>query len=184
MWVGNPLKPTTMEPDGGIVIGGKRVYQVFGGSIPAPIWKTAMTGALAGAQKISFTAPPDGAIPPQVDQHAATPDPGKPDQNQNKPGDNKPGKPRGNRTRRRSRPPRPSRASRSCRATRGRRRRTPPRAGDPRPPEARPWPRAGGGGAERRKRRWEESHRRFLVRGRRVLHGPRGRHALSCRAAP
>lgn len=93
VWVGNPLKPTTMEPTGGIMIGGKRVYQVFGGSIPAPIWKNAMTGALAGAQKISFTAPPDGAIPPQVDQHAATPDPGKPDQNQNKPGDNKPGKP-------------------------------------------------------------------------------------------
>ncbi|UGQ09081.1 penicillin-binding protein [Yinghuangia sp. ASG 101] len=85
VWVGHPDKPTTMEPSGGIMIGGKRVYEVFGGSIPAPIWKNAMTGALADEPKLNFTPVPAGVIPPAVEQHPKAPEPPKPGQ-PNQPG--------------------------------------------------------------------------------------------------
>ncbi|WTW95845.1 penicillin-binding protein [Streptomycetaceae bacterium NBC_01309] len=92
VWVGGPKTQKTMEPSGGIMIGGKRVTQVFGGSVPAPIWQKAMSKALAGQQELRFTPPAPGVIPPPAPQHPPKPE-DKPDDDQNKPDPNRPGTP-------------------------------------------------------------------------------------------
>lgn len=95
VWVGGPKTQKTMEPRGGIMIGGKRVTTVYGGTIPGPIWKDAMTQALAGQQELKFTPPAAGVIPPPAEQHPPKPgDPPPPGgDDQNKPDPNKPGNP-------------------------------------------------------------------------------------------
>ncbi|MGW7436295.1 transglycosylase domain-containing protein [Streptomyces sp. NPDC054849] len=53
VWVGSGgAKKITME---NIVIGGKPFQKVFGGGLPGPIWKDAITGALAGHEALRFT---------------------------------------------------------------------------------------------------------------------------------
>lgn len=53
VWVGSGgAKKITME---NIVIGGKPFEKVFGGGLPGPIWKDAVTGALSGRDAPSFT---------------------------------------------------------------------------------------------------------------------------------
>ncbi|NUU23661.1 MAG: penicillin-binding protein [Streptomycetaceae bacterium] len=90
VWVGHPKKPETMEPSGGIMIGGKKYTTVFGATVPGPIWKNAMTAALAGQAKASFTPVAAGVIPPPAEQHpAAQPEPPKPG-DENKPNPGKP----------------------------------------------------------------------------------------------
>ncbi|MFJ9933120.1 transglycosylase domain-containing protein [Streptomyces virginiae] len=53
VWVGSGgAKKITME---NIVIGGKPFEKVFGGGLPGPIWKDAVTGALSGREALRFT---------------------------------------------------------------------------------------------------------------------------------
>ncbi|MEU9082425.1 transglycosylase domain-containing protein [Streptomyces sp. NPDC048357] len=52
VWVGSGgAKKITME---NIVIGGKPYLKVFGGGLPGPIWKDAVTGALDGREALRF----------------------------------------------------------------------------------------------------------------------------------
>ncbi|MFD9369327.1 transglycosylase domain-containing protein [Streptomyces sp. NPDC060020] len=52
VWVGSGgAKKITME---NIVIGGKPYQKVFGGGLPGPIWKDAVTGALDGREALRF----------------------------------------------------------------------------------------------------------------------------------
>ncbi|MFI5618132.1 transglycosylase domain-containing protein [Streptomyces sp. NPDC051567] len=56
VWVGSGgAKKITME---NIVIGGKSYDKVFGGGLPGPIWKNAVSGALSGREAPSFTTVP------------------------------------------------------------------------------------------------------------------------------
>ncbi|MFD3699441.1 transglycosylase domain-containing protein [Streptomyces sp. NPDC058646] len=91
VWVGSGgAKKISME---NIVIGGKPYDKVFGGGLPGPIWKDAITGALSGRQGDSFTTVhiPEPVVPGGGNNGGrpatSPPRPGKP----NKPGDNKPG---------------------------------------------------------------------------------------------
>ncbi|MFJ2596616.1 transglycosylase domain-containing protein [Streptomyces erythrochromogenes] len=53
VWVGSGgAKKITME---NIVIGGRSYDKVFGGGLPGPIWKDAITGALSGREALRFT---------------------------------------------------------------------------------------------------------------------------------
>jgi len=54
VWVGNPRRPTPMR---GITINGHSYRAVYGGSLPAPIWRQVMKGALKGVPVVNFTAP-------------------------------------------------------------------------------------------------------------------------------
>ncbi|MFC7218095.1 transglycosylase domain-containing protein [Streptomyces polyrhachis] len=56
VWVGGPgaEKPKMVN----ITIGGKYHYKVFGGAVPAPIWRDAMAGALEGKPAPSFVTVP------------------------------------------------------------------------------------------------------------------------------
>jgi membrane peptidoglycan carboxypeptidase len=54
VWVGNPRRPTPMR---GITINGRHYAAVYGGSLPAPIWKQVMQGALEGVPVENFSAP-------------------------------------------------------------------------------------------------------------------------------
>ncbi|MEU7281977.1 transglycosylase domain-containing protein [Streptomyces sp. NPDC045431] len=62
VWVGSPTQQVEMEY---ITIGGEYHEKVFGGQVPGPIWKDAMTGALEGADSPSFVpvAIPDAPKP-------------------------------------------------------------------------------------------------------------------------
>ncbi|WP_393080070.1 transglycosylase domain-containing protein [Streptomyces sp. LN704] len=51
VWVGSPKQNVKMS---GITIGGVYHALVYGGEVPGPIWKDAMTGALAGKDSPSF----------------------------------------------------------------------------------------------------------------------------------
>jgi membrane peptidoglycan carboxypeptidase len=53
VWVGKPT-PTPMR---GVTINGRRYKAVYGGSLPAPIWKQVMLGALDGVPVEPFAAP-------------------------------------------------------------------------------------------------------------------------------
>ncbi|GAA2507498.1 transglycosylase domain-containing protein [Streptomyces gobitricini] len=75
VWVGSPSQDVEMQY---ITIGGEYHDKVFGGKVPGPIWKDAMTGALDGHEAPRFV---DVPIP-------EAPKDGKSD---GKPGDNKPG---------------------------------------------------------------------------------------------
>lgn len=75
VWVGSPTQQVKMER---IYIGGKYEEKVFGGQVPGPIWRDAMTGALDGKE-----APPFNTV--------VIPDPPKekPEKPDDKPGDNR-----------------------------------------------------------------------------------------------
>ncbi|RST10369.1 penicillin-binding protein [Streptomyces sp. WAC05374] len=76
VWVGSPAQDVEMFS---IRIGGRYHGAVFGGEVPGPIWRDAMTGALDGREAPKF-----------VDVHI--PDaPKDPNNGKPKPGDNKPG---------------------------------------------------------------------------------------------
>ncbi|MEU9009571.1 transglycosylase domain-containing protein [Streptomyces sp. NPDC048479] len=81
VWVGSPTQQVKME---NITIGGVWQQKVFGGQVPGPIWRDAMTGALDGQ-----AAPPFVTVP--------IPDPPKEDKDKGKgkPGGGKPGDNRG-----------------------------------------------------------------------------------------
>ena len=53
MWVGDP-RGGYAHPMKYVVINGTYYAQVFGGTLPGPIWKAAMEGALAGTEPRSF----------------------------------------------------------------------------------------------------------------------------------
>ncbi|MFD9790356.1 transglycosylase domain-containing protein [Streptomyces sp. NPDC059070] len=53
VWVGSPLQNVEME---NITIGGEYRDKVFGGQVPGPIWKDAMTGALSGLPSPGFVS--------------------------------------------------------------------------------------------------------------------------------
>jgi membrane peptidoglycan carboxypeptidase len=54
VWVGKPT-PTPMV---GVTINGRHYRAVYGGSLPAPIWKKVMQGALEGVPVEDFNTPP------------------------------------------------------------------------------------------------------------------------------
>ncbi|CAM5537411.1 hypothetical protein [Streptomyces avidinii] len=89
VWVGSGgAKKITME---NIVIGGKPYDKVFGGGLPGPIWKDAVSGALSGRESSNFTTVsiPEPTVPsggPRGNKPSTNPSkPGKPG------GDGKPG---------------------------------------------------------------------------------------------
>ncbi|WP_240134345.1 transglycosylase domain-containing protein [Streptomyces sp. MUM 178J] len=53
VWVGDPSQKVEME---NITIGGTYHAKVFGGQVPGPIWKDAMSGALDGKEAPSFNS--------------------------------------------------------------------------------------------------------------------------------
>ena len=55
VWVGSPTQSVEMV---NITIGGVPYAKVFGGQVPGPIWKDAMTGALAGKESPRFNLVP------------------------------------------------------------------------------------------------------------------------------
>jgi membrane peptidoglycan carboxypeptidase len=66
VWVGKP-KPTPMR---GVRINGRYYKAVYGGSLPAPIWRQLMQGALAGVPVQQFATPPkldNGTLVPVPD---------------------------------------------------------------------------------------------------------------------
>ncbi|MBT2402186.1 MULTISPECIES: transglycosylase domain-containing protein [unclassified Streptomyces] len=87
VWVGSGgAKKISME---NITIGGQYYPKVFGGGLPGPIWKDAVSDALAGREAPSFTTVPiaDAALPSGGGKPSPNPNkPGKP-----RPGDGKPG---------------------------------------------------------------------------------------------
>jgi membrane peptidoglycan carboxypeptidase len=54
VWVGKPEKPTPMV---GVTINHRRYKAVYGGSLPAPIWRQVMLGALQGVPVENFATP-------------------------------------------------------------------------------------------------------------------------------
>ncbi|MEU6756360.1 transglycosylase domain-containing protein [Streptomyces sp. NPDC046685] len=88
VWVGSGgAKKITME---NIVIGGKPYEKVFGGGLPGPIWKDAVTGALSGREALRFitVSIPEPNVPSGGPRGNKPPtNPTKP----GKPGDGKPG---------------------------------------------------------------------------------------------
>ncbi|MCX5381678.1 transglycosylase domain-containing protein [Streptomyces sp. NBC_00083] len=53
VWVGSPSQRVEMN---NITIGGQSYEQVYGGQVPGPIWRDAMTGALQGQTSVPFTS--------------------------------------------------------------------------------------------------------------------------------
>ncbi|MFE2284680.1 transglycosylase domain-containing protein [Streptomyces sp. NPDC059443] len=91
-WVGSGgAKQVSME---NITIGGQYYDKVFGGGLPGPIWKQAVSGALSGREAPSFTTVniPDSASPAAGGKpNTGKPNkPGKPGRD-GKPGDGQPG---------------------------------------------------------------------------------------------
>ncbi|MEU1073278.1 MULTISPECIES: transglycosylase domain-containing protein [unclassified Streptomyces] len=84
VWVGSPLQNVEME---NITIGGVYKEKVYGGEVPGPIWKDAMTGALSGLPAPEFVRV-DIPDPQQSKEPPADPDNAKPQT----PGKNKGGK--------------------------------------------------------------------------------------------
>ncbi|WP_326588853.1 transglycosylase domain-containing protein [Streptomyces sp. NBC_01294] len=89
VWVGSGgTRKITME---NIVIGGKPYEKVFGGGLPGPIWKDAVTGALAGRERLYFST----VSIPEPNVPAGGPRGNKPSTNPSRPGrpggDGKPG---------------------------------------------------------------------------------------------
>ncbi|MGW0364848.1 transglycosylase domain-containing protein [Streptomyces sp. NPDC002990] len=93
VWVGSGgARKITMED---IMIGGRSYDKVFGGGLPGPIWKDAVTGALSGRESADFTTVsiPDAAAGsgPAGGKPTTTPvNPGKPAK-PGRQGDGKPG---------------------------------------------------------------------------------------------
>lgn len=91
VWVGSGgAKKITME---NIEIGGKPYEKVFGGGLPGPIWKDAVTGALAGRESPVFTTVsiPEPVLPGGNPGGRPTTNPSKPGKPGKPGGDNKPG---------------------------------------------------------------------------------------------
>ncbi|MEW2137573.1 transglycosylase domain-containing protein [Streptomyces sp. NPDC005409] len=89
VWVGSGgAKKITME---NIVIGGKPYDKVFGGGLPGPIWKDAVTGALSGREALRFTT----VSIPEPNVPSGGPRGNKPPTNPTKPGKPHDGKPGG-----------------------------------------------------------------------------------------
>ncbi|MGW7449891.1 transglycosylase domain-containing protein [Streptomyces sp. NPDC054787] len=89
VWVGSGgAKKITME---NIVIGGKPYEKVFGGGLPGPIWKDAVTGALSGREALRFTT----VSIPEPNVPSGGPRGNKPPTNPTKPGKPNDGKPGG-----------------------------------------------------------------------------------------
>jgi membrane peptidoglycan carboxypeptidase len=81
VWVGSPTKNLSMT---NITIGGVYHDKVFGADTPGPIWKDAMSGALAGTPAGSLpTVPLAGSNPPGGNQ-SPSPNPGNPGGDQGK----------------------------------------------------------------------------------------------------
>ncbi|WP_405600415.1 penicillin-binding protein [Streptomyces sp. NBC_01410] len=72
VWVGSPTQQVKMER---IYIGGEYQDKVFGGQVPGPIWRDAMTGALEGKEALPFITVP---IPDPPKQKPEKPEDGKP----------------------------------------------------------------------------------------------------------
>ncbi|MFD9726233.1 transglycosylase domain-containing protein [Streptomyces sp. NPDC059072] len=93
-WVGSGgTKQVSME---NITIGGQYYDKVFGGGLPGPIWKQAVSGALSGREAQSFVSVniPDASSPVAGGSKPGTGKPnrpGKPGRGDNKPGDGQPG---------------------------------------------------------------------------------------------
>ncbi|MFD9599965.1 penicillin-binding protein [Streptomyces sp. NBC_01224] len=81
VWVGSPSQSVEMER---ITIGGVYQDKVYGGQVPGPIWRDAMTGALNGVPAPAFNTV---NIPDPPEQHGDDEDHGRPG-----PGGKKPGK--------------------------------------------------------------------------------------------
>lgn len=93
VWVGSGgAKKISME---NIEIGGRSYDKVFGGGLPGPIWKDAVTGALSGREAPSFTTVsiPEPVLPGNANGNAGGNNGGRPATTPSKPG--KPGKPGG-----------------------------------------------------------------------------------------
>ncbi|WP_405491421.1 transglycosylase domain-containing protein [Streptomyces sp. NBC_00096] len=90
VWVGSGgAKKVSMED---ITIGGQYYPKVFGGGLPGPIWKDAITGALSGREAPSFVTVgiPEPSLPTGGSRPSTNP--GKPGNGKpNKPGNGKPG---------------------------------------------------------------------------------------------
>lgn len=90
-WVGSGgAKQVSME---NITIGGQYYDKVFGGGLPGPIWKQAVSGALSGREAPSFTTVniPDTPSPSPGGKPNKPGKPGKPGRGDGKPGDGRPG---------------------------------------------------------------------------------------------
>lgn len=91
VWVGSPSQKVEME---NITIGGEYRDKVYGGQVPGPIWKDAMTGALSGQSAPGFVTvnipDPQPANPPAGDPGPNANGRGKGGK-KHRPGDNKPG---------------------------------------------------------------------------------------------
>ncbi|MEU9982606.1 transglycosylase domain-containing protein [Streptomyces sp. NPDC050856] len=73
VWVGSPSQDVEMEY---ISIGGRTYDKVFGGQVPGPIWKDAMTGALEGQDAPDFSdvhIPDAQAQKPDADEGTGRP---------------------------------------------------------------------------------------------------------------
>ncbi|MGR4881345.1 transglycosylase domain-containing protein [Streptomyces sp. LARHCF249] len=91
VWVGSGgAKKITME---NIEIGGRYYNKVFGGGLPGPIWKDAITGALAGREAPAFTTVsiPEPALPGAGNGGRPATSPSRPAKPGKPGGDNKPG---------------------------------------------------------------------------------------------
>ncbi|QIP85424.1 penicillin-binding protein [Streptomyces sp. Tu 2975] len=84
VWVGSASQQVKMEY---ITIGGQYHEKVFGGAVPGPIWKDAMTGALDGEPAPPFVRVHIPDVPKDKDKDKEK-DPHKPDDG--KPGDQEP----------------------------------------------------------------------------------------------
>ncbi|GGU00606.1 transglycosylase domain-containing protein [Streptomyces violascens] len=72
VWVGSPSQRVEMN---NITIGGQTYEQVYGGQVPGPIWRDAMTGALQGQTSAPFV---NVNIPDTGQKPAGNPPPGAP----------------------------------------------------------------------------------------------------------
>ncbi len=91
VWVGSGgAKKITME---NIEIGDRYYDKVFGGGLPGPIWKDAVTGALAGRESPTFTTVsiPEPVLPGGSNGGRPATNPSKPGKPGKPGGDNKPG---------------------------------------------------------------------------------------------
>ncbi|MET9362241.1 transglycosylase domain-containing protein [Streptomyces sp. NPDC006632] len=70
VWVGSPSQRVEMN---NITIGGQFQEQVYGGQVPGPIWRDAMTGALQGQSSAPFTTVNIPASGKQDDASAGAP---------------------------------------------------------------------------------------------------------------
>ncbi|WP_256105162.1 transglycosylase domain-containing protein [Streptomyces sp. ODS05-4] len=80
VWVGSPTQSVKMEY---IRIGGEYHEKVFGGQVPGPIWRDAMTGALEGKGAPDF----NGVSIPDAPSKSDQPDPSRSPSDDAKPGD-------------------------------------------------------------------------------------------------